>query len=574
MRSLCLSRRARFCSELTLFFLSPLAWSAGAEVPAIATSSQGTSNANSAEARDASVIFYNPAGMALLHGTSVSLPFTLLAATTDVRDTGTTRVQDVGQTPDTGSTANCNTYDCMGAANPDPAMPAVGPSGDGLFPAVLPLAALFAATPYNDMITLGIGVFSPGGGNLNYKSNWFGRHFIDSAAIETVNINPSMSIRFDDKHSIGLGVSALVGHAKFKLQIDVNKVAPYLLTGVINTPQSVVDALNSQLGGLLPADVLGQVVGTLVSAAPEQLTGLLGSLLSGQGLPGLEALNPVLSGVTLIDPSSTASGTVETIGFGYGWNAGYMYQFSDKTRLGISYRSESDIRMNGDLDWDFSGARASALGQVVVGDLEAFLVRNYRPDTDARLVFTIPAKLNVGFFTELTDKVDFMLNYTFNKTSAIQNLTVDLPGQNVAVKQGHVVLTQNWRDSSTIAAGFNYHWSNKLILRTGLQFDQTPVPSAKYRHPALADNDRWMASLGLGYQVNRNTSVDLAYSYLYILPSDSNFHDPCIGTYYENDSDGSGDNGPSECTANGGTFRAHYYNTHAHVLGLQLNQRF
>lgn len=111
-------------------------------------------------------------------------------------------------------------------------------------------------------------MYALGGGNLNYKADWFGRYFIDSAAIETININPSMAIRLDDQHSIGLGVSALVGHAKFKLHVDVNKIAPYLLKGVINTPQSVIDQLNSQLGDILPAELLSQVANTLISATP------------------------------------------------------------------------------------------------------------------------------------------------------------------------------------------------------------------------------------------------------------------------------------------------------------------
>ncbi|MFX5245190.1 outer membrane protein transport protein, partial [Acinetobacter baumannii] len=88
---------------------------------------------------------------------------------------------------------------------------------------------------------------------------------------------------------------------------------------------------------------------------------------------------------------------------------------------------------------------------------------------------------------------------------------------------------QNWRDSFTAAAGINYRWNDKLTLRTGLQFDQTPVPGPAFRHPGLADNDRWMASLGLGYQIDKNTSVDLAYSYLHILPSDANYHERCTG---------------------------------------------
>ncbi|PQA31788.1 outer membrane protein transport protein, partial [Amnimonas aquatica] len=91
------------------------------------------------------------------------------------------------------------------------------------------------------------------------------------------------------------------------------------------------------------------------------------------------------------------------------------------------------------------------------------------------------------------------------------------------------------------------------------------------RHPGLADNDRWMASFGLGYQIDKHTSVDLAYSYLWIAPGDANFHEPCTGTYYERDDNSVG--GASECTANGGTFRASYYDSHAHIFGLQLNKR-
>ena len=543
------------------------AWSAGAEVPAISTSSQGTSNANAAEANDASVIFYNPAGLARLHGTNISQPFTVIMASAKVRDTGTTRLQDIGQAPDTASSADCSTYDCMSTynANPgaQPQQPAVGNQPAGIFPAALPVPALFASTPFNDMITVGLGVFSPGGGNLNYKADWFGRYFIDSAAIETVNINPSIGVRFDDKHSIGFGVSVLAGHAKFKEQIDVNKLGPYLLQPVLSNAGTLGDSVAGSiplLGTALQNSGLGRLLGNTVSQVWNQLPDTLKQLL-GAGLAQVA-----------IDPSSTAAVTIETIGFGYGWNVGYMYQFTDKTRLSLSYRSKSDIRMNGDLDWDLANVKGTALGDTLTGgNLSDYLIQYFRPDTDARLIFTIPAKFNVGFFTELTDKLDFMASYTFNKTSVIKEITVELPNQSTDVKQGNPVIAQNWRDSFTAAMGVNYHWNDKLTLRTGVQFDQTPISSEKYRHPALADNDRWMGSVGLGYKIDKNTTLDLAYSYLYILPSDANFHETCSGTYYERPDNSVG--GASECTANGGTFRAHYYDSHAHIFGLQLNKR-
>ncbi len=553
---------ARPLSVAIALLSSPFAWSAGADVPVVAASSQGTANANAAESNDASVIYFNPAGLARLHGTNFTQIGTLIAASSKVKDQGTTRVQDIGQGPETQD-------DLMSDPTPDPAMPAVGPA-ESFFPRVLPVGAVFGSMPYNDMITLGLGIFSPGGGNLNYKADWFGRYFADSAAIELININPSVGIRFDDKHSIGFGVSAIIGHAKIREQIDVNKIAPYLLAPVINQPGFIVGDLLTNLG--LPGNVVSGLLNQLANASPQQVTDLLSGLLSGGTVPG----------VNLIDPNSTAYVTIETFGFGYGWNAGYMYQFDEKSRLSLSYRSESDVRMNGELDWNLDNLKGTLNDAPLIpvgGDtftVKEFIEKYYRPDTDARIVLTIPSKLNIAYFRELTNKLDLMLSYTFNKTSAIQRLVVELPDQtsNVQSKQGNAMVRLNWRDTFTAAVGMNYHYNDKLTLRTGLQFDQTPVPSPEYRHPALADNDRWMGSVGLGYKIDKNTSIDLAYSYLYILDSEARYHDTCTGTYFENDSDGNGQNGPSECTSNGGTFRAKYYDSHAHILGAQINKRF
>lgn len=63
----------------------------GLDVPAFASGALGTANANGAEVRDASVIYYNPAGMTRLRGTHLSGSLTLLNLRGKVTDTGTTR---------------------------------------------------------------------------------------------------------------------------------------------------------------------------------------------------------------------------------------------------------------------------------------------------------------------------------------------------------------------------------------------------------------------------------------------------------------------------------------------------
>ncbi len=67
-----------------------LAHAGGFDLPVIAAGMQGSSNANSAEATDASVIYHNPAGITRLHGTQLSGSFSLLALRGRVTNLGTT----------------------------------------------------------------------------------------------------------------------------------------------------------------------------------------------------------------------------------------------------------------------------------------------------------------------------------------------------------------------------------------------------------------------------------------------------------------------------------------------------
>ena len=50
-------------------------------------------------------------------------------------------------------------------------------------------------------------------------------------------------------------------------------------------------------------------------------------------------------------------------------------------------------------------------------------------------------------------------------------------------------------------------------MRTGLTFDQSPTNNTD-RSPRIPTGDRTIFSVGLGYAVMDNMTIDLAYSYL------------------------------------------------------------
>lgn len=59
--------------------------------------------------------------------------------------------------------------------------------------------------------------------------------------------------------------------------------------------------------------------------------------------------------------------------------------------------------------------------------------------------------------------------------------------------------------------GTNYHLNEELPQRDGLAYKQSPVASTTLRHSALPDGDRSQLSFGANWNLDNNSSVDLAY---------------------------------------------------------------
>jgi long-chain fatty acid transport protein len=66
------------------------------------------------------------------------------------------------------------------------------------------------------------------------------------------------------------------------------------------------------------------------------------------------------------------------------------------------------------------------------------------------------------------------------------------------------------------SVGLDYQYSDSLILRTGVAFDESPIPSSKRRTPRLPGEDRTWVSMGLTYLASSAISFDVGYSHLFI----------------------------------------------------------
>lgn len=165
---------------------------------------QGSSNAGALEAADASVLYYNPAGLSYVSGTSASIDLALVFPHSDFQ-------------PGSANTGNIAT-------------PTAVPNADngGKYVKTAAVPHQYFSHQIDARYTVGLGLFVPYGSAVDFDDNFAGRYFTRSSDLKSLNINPSLAIRINDQHRLGFGLSAQYMQA----EIDKNYNMQSLATGV------------------------------------------------------------------------------------------------------------------------------------------------------------------------------------------------------------------------------------------------------------------------------------------------------------------------------------------------------
>ncbi|HBU30373.1 MAG: aromatic hydrocarbon degradation protein [Thiobacillus sp. GWE1_62_9] len=188
--------------------------------------------------------------------------------------------------------------------------------------------------------------------------------------------------------------------------------------------------------------------------------------------------------------SASAAGLVTIKGDDYSWgfNLGALWQLSEATRIGLAYRSEVDHTLEGTVT--FSGLPANN------GPVTA--------DT------TLPDSASLSLFHKLNDRWDLMADVSWTGWSDFYELRI------VRTNGALVGLTEEkWDDSYRYSVGVNYRLNDKLTLRGGLAFDETPV-SDTYRTARIPDQDRTWIAFGAQYRLSPKSMLDVGYAHLFV----------------------------------------------------------
>ena len=331
------------------------------------------------------------------------------------------------------------TSDALGPLSAD----LTGPNDDGGKNAVVP--NFYWVTAINEDAKFGLGVNAPFGLETNYKDEWVGRYHAIQSNLRTINVNPSLAYRLNDQWSIGAGLDIMFGHVELSSAVDF---------------------------------------GTVCLGSPPQ-GGPANCIPSGNG-------------------PQKADGKVEfdadnTDDISTGFNLGLLIEVTPQTSLGISYRSEIEMKAKGEAVFTIPDQLS------FVADDGLF--------TDSGISATVNLPASFSFsLAHKASKFIWLADVTWTGWSSFEELRIvyDNPDQPDSVT------TEEWKDTMRYSVGLDYLLSDRWVLRTGLAFDETPVPNKERRTARLPGNDRTWLSLGATFMQNKTMSWDFGYSHLFI----------------------------------------------------------
>ena len=183
----------------------------------------------------------------------------------------------------------------------------------------------------------------------------------------------------------------------------------------------------------------------------------------------------------------------------WGYNFGVLYEINRESRLGFAYRSKVDHDVEGNANF------------TVPGELAFLTGANVFVDTNLSASVSLPETVSVSYYHEFSPKLAMMADWTWTRWSRFEELRISYDSS-----QPDSVTTEAWKDSNRYAIGANYKLNQQWLLRGGLAYDETPVPNAEHRTPRIPDHSRTWLSLGFGYGVSKDLSVDIGYAHLFV----------------------------------------------------------
>lgn len=183
-------------------------------------------------------------------------------------------------------------------------------------------------------------------------------------------------------------------------------------------------------------------------------------------------------------------------GIGSGFTAGILFHATKALSVGLSYKSEVSIRLDGNSKVENYPSNFD--GIMLNGDITTKLT------TPENITFGVAIKPLKKFI--LTADYQFVGWSSFDEIEIkYDDLTVEDTGEVIVTK-----LDKKYYNSFVARVGAEYKLNRKLNIRAGFLFDKNPVDDY-YLDPSIFTADKYGYSLGVGYNLNKEFTLDVAY---------------------------------------------------------------
>jgi len=227
-------------------------------------------------------------------------------------------------------------------------------------------------------------------------------------------------------------------------------------------------------------------------------------------------LNLVLGSVELnraIDAPFGDDNTVNLKGSttAFGFNTGLYFQATEDLSIGLTYRSQVDVELtDGDANFSVDPALATTL-----------------PNTTFDATLPLPATTTLGFGYKVNDKLLVSVEGSFVQWSAYESLDFDFANATTPDSKN----PRNYEDAFIIRLGAQYSATDKLDVRAGFYYDQSPVQD-EFFSPETPNSDNIGLTLGASFYATERFGIDASFLYIVGLERESSYSPENFGGKY------------------------------------------
>lgn len=200
---------------------------------------------------------------------------------------------------------------------------------------------------------------------------------------------------------------------------------------------------------------------------------------------------------------------------GYGFNAGIYYQPIEKLSIGLTYRSQVNMKVK-------SGDATFTVPAALSGNF---------PNGKFTAELPLPQVVTLGLGYKVNDKLSLALDVNYVGWKAYDTLSFDYANNTASLVD--TKSARNYKNSVAFRLGGQYKITESFAVRLGVAYGMSPVKSG-YLTPETPDANRVNYTIGLGYTFNKKFGVNASFLFTTLKREDTNLETNLSGTYQTN----------------------------------------